>query len=104
MTRRNGFAGCGLVFLAVTATLTACSSPGDLNISDEGSSDVTDSTGDEKITVSAGGAAIILDSGCTPGDIIVEFASNQKVVVSGPVCPDDQLVILDSKVELRPSQ
>jgi hypothetical protein len=88
----------------VTATLTACGSLGDLTISNESSSDVTVSTGDEKITVSAGGAAIILGSGCTPGDINVEFASDQKVVVNGPVCPDEQLVILDGKAELRPAQ
>jgi hypothetical protein len=104
MTRWNGFARIGLIVLAVTATLTACSALGDLTISNEGSSDVTVSTGDEEITVSAGGAVIILGSGCTPGDIIVEFASDQKVVVNGPVCPDEQLVVLDSKVEVRPSQ
>lgn len=104
MKRWNGFAGSGLIILAVTATLTACSGLGDLSISNESSADVIVSTGDETITVSAGGGVSILDSGCTPGDVIVEFASDQKVVVNGPVCPDQQLVVLDSKVELRPSQ
>jgi hypothetical protein len=64
---------------------------------------VTVSTGDEEFAVSAGGAASILGSGCTPGDVIVEFASDQKVVVNGPVCPDEQLVVLDGKVERRPA-
>lgn len=88
----------------MTATLTACSSLGDLTISNESSADVTVKTGDEEITVSAWGGASILGSGCTPGDIIVEFASGQKVVVTGPVCPEERLVVLNSKVELRPSQ
>jgi ABC-type Fe3+-hydroxamate transport system substrate-binding protein len=103
MRPRNGLAS-GLIILALTATLTACSGLGDLTIRNESSTDVTVSTGDERITVSAWGAASILGSGCTPGDIIVEFASEQKVVVNGPVCPDEQLVALDSKVEVRPSQ
>lgn len=104
MRRGNGFARSGLVLLAVTATLTACSSLGDLTISNESSADVTVSTGDEEIAVSAWGGASILGSGCTPGDVIVEFSSGQKIVVTGPVCPEKQLVVLDSKVELRPSQ
>lgn len=104
MRRWSGFARTGLIILAVAATLTACSSQGDLSISNESSTDVTVSTGDEEITVSAWGGASILGSGCTPGDVIVEFASGQKVVVSGPVCPEEQIVVLDSKVELRPSQ
>lgn len=83
MRHRNRLARTGLLILAVTATLTACSSLGDLTISNESSTDVTVSTGDEEITVSAGGGASILGSGCTTGDVSVEFASGEKVVVSG---------------------
>lgn len=104
MTPWNGLARSGLVLLAVTAILTACSSPGDFTISNESSSEVTVSTEDEEITVAAWGGAIILGSGCIPGDIIVKFASGHKIVVNGPVCPEEQLVVLESKVELRPSQ
>ncbi|MBG6213452.1 hypothetical protein RCH23_001223 [Cryobacterium sp. CAN_C3] len=100
----NGLARSGLIILAVTATLTACTGRGDLNISNESSTDVTVSTRDEVITVAALGGASILGSGCTPGDIIVEFSSGQKVAVAGPVCPEKQLVVLDGKAELRPSQ
>ncbi len=104
MRHWNGLAGSGLILMAVAATLTACSGLGDLNISNESSTDVTVSTGDEVITVAAWGAASILGSGCTPGDVIVELDSGQKVTVSGPVCPEKQLVVLDGKVELRASQ
>lgn len=103
MRHWNGFGRSGLVILAVIATLTACSSPGDLTVRNETSTDVTVSTGDEDITVPALGAVIILGSGCTAGDVIVEFVSGRKVVVSGPVCPEEQLVVLGSKVERRPS-
>jgi hypothetical protein len=91
-----------LIILAITATLTACGGPGNLNISNESSTDVTVSTGDEVVTVAALGGASILGSGCTPGDIIVKFTSGEKVAVSGPVCPEKQIVVLDGKVELRP--
>ena len=51
MKRWNGFVGSGLIILAVTATLTACSGLGDLSISNESSADVIVSTGDEKSRV-----------------------------------------------------
>ena len=104
MRHWNGLAGSGLILMAVAATLTACSGLGDLNISNESSTAVTVSTGDEVFTVAAWGGASILGSGCIPGDVIVEFTSGQKVTVSGPVCPEKRLVVLEGKVELRPSQ
>jgi hypothetical protein len=67
----------------MAATLTACSALGDLTVSNESSADVTVSTGDEEITVSAWGGVSILGSGCTPGDIIVEFASAQRLWSTG---------------------
>lgn len=101
MRHRNGLTRGALIILAIATTLTACSGPGDLNISNESSTDVTVSTGDEVITVPALGGASILGSGCTPGDVIIEFTSGQKVAVSGPVCPEKQIVVLDGKVEMR---
>jgi len=102
MRHRNRFVRAGIVILAVTAALAACSS-GDLTISNESSTDVTVSAGGDEIIVSAGGGASILGSGCTPGDVTVEFTSGETFVVAGPVCPEEQLVVLDGKVELRPS-
>ncbi|WP_141990326.1 hypothetical protein [Rhodoglobus vestalii] len=87
----------------MTAALTACSSVGDLTISNESSSDVTVTTGDDEIIVSAGGGASILGSGCTPGDVTVEFTSGEKFVVAGPVCPEEQIVVRNGKAELQPS-
>lgn len=88
--------------MALGATLMTCSGPGDLAIRNESPADVTVLTGDEELKVSAGGGAALLDHGCTPGDVTVEFASGQ-VVVSGPVCPEQQIVVYDGKVELQPA-
>ena len=93
----------GLITVALAATLTTCSRPGDLAIRNESPTDVTVLTGDEEVTVSAGGGAAILHYGCTPGDVTVEFTSGQVVVVSGPVCPEQRIVVRDGKVELQPA-
>jgi hypothetical protein len=103
MSGRTWLATGGLITVALTAALTACSSPGDLSISNESPTDVTVLTGDEEITVSAWGGAALLDYGCTPGDVTVEFTSGQVVVVSGPVCPEQRIVVRDGKVELQPA-
>lgn len=103
MRGRSWLATSGLIIVALTATLTACSSPGDLTIRNEGPTDVTVSTGEDEVTVSAWGGAAILDSGCTPGDVTVDFTSGEAVVVSGPVCPEQQIVVRDGKVKLQPA-
>jgi len=41
--------------------------------------------------------------GCTPGDVTVKFTSGQVVVVPGPVCPEQQIVVYDGKVDLQPA-
>jgi len=93
----------GLITVALAATLTTCSRPGDLAIRNESPTDVTVLTGDEELTISAGGGAAILHYGCTPGDVTVKFTSGQVVVVPGPVCPEQQIVVYDGKVELLPA-
>jgi len=92
-----GFTG----FALMAMFLTACASAGDLSVSNEGPLDVNVSIGDDEITVSPGGGVVILGSGCSQGDVIVEFESGQKVVVDGPICPDEQIVVHDSTVELQ---
>ena len=89
--------------MAMTAALAACSDAGDLAFSNDGPDDVTVATGDEEIAVSADGGVVLLDYGCTPGDVTVEFPSGEVVVVPGPVCPEQQIVIRDGKVELEPA-
>ena len=97
----------GLTWLAVGAlvvvTLTACGSAGDLSIRNDGPADVTVSTGDEEVTVTAGGGAEILDYGCTPGDVTVDFATGQSVVIPGPVCPEQEIVVGDGSATLEPA-
>lgn len=104
MRYRNRFARSGLLLLAMMAALTACTGAGDVSISNESSTDVIVSTGDDDVAVSAGGAASILGSGCIPGDVTVEFASGETVTVPGPICPGEQLVVLDDEVELRTAE
>lgn len=93
----------GLAVVALVGILTGCSSAGDLEIFNEGPDDVMVHTGDEDAEVSAWGGAVLLDYGCTPGDVTVEFASGDTVVLAGPVCPEQHIVIGDGEAELRPA-
>ena len=92
------------VAVAVAAIVVMYHDRGDLAFSNEGSTEVTVRTGDDEATVSATGGVVFLDYGCSPGDITVEFASGPAVVVPGPVCPEQQIVIRsDGTVELAPA-
>ena len=103
MRNRTWLATSGLIGVAVMVCLTACTSPGDLSIENNGPTEVTVLIGDERTTVSAGGGTVFLDYGCSPGDVTVEFPAARTVVVSGPVCPDKRIVVGDGEVELRPA-
>lgn len=87
----------------LAVTLTACSYPGDLSIVNEGPGEVTVLTGDEEVVVDAGGGTVLLDYGCTPGDVTVEFGADPEVVLPGPVCPEQQIVIGDGAATLQPA-
>jgi len=58
--------------------------------------------GDQKDTVSAGGGFITMHYGCTAGDVTAKFTSGL-VVVPEPVCPEQQIVVYDGRVELQPA-
>lgn len=90
--------------MALTATLTACGSQGDLAILNESPKDVSVSTADDEFTISGYGGIVILNSGCIQGDVTVEFASGRTVVVRGPICPEEQIMIRHGKVELQPGE
>src|SRR3954454_21509680 len=101
MSGRTWLAASGLVAVAVTVGLTGCTSPGNLSVENNGPTDVTVVVGDERATASAGGGVVLLDYGCSPGDVTVEFPASHTVVVPGPVCPDQRIVIGDGEVVLR---
>lgn len=101
---RTLLARSALLFVALTATLTACGGQGDVTFSNESPKDVTVSTADDEFTVSGYGATVILDSGCIQGDVTVEFASGRTVVVPGPICPEKQIMIQHGKAELQPAE
>lgn len=92
----------GALALGAVVGTTACGDAGDLSIRNDGPDDVTISTGDEESEVSAGGGVVILDYGCTPGDVTVRFADGRTAVVPGPVCPDEEIVVGDGRVDVRP--
>ncbi|MCB7135541.1 hypothetical protein [Cellulosimicrobium marinum] len=93
----------GLAAAALVAGLAACSA-GSLSVLNESDTDVVVSTGDEEFDAPGWGGAALLDYGCSPGDVTVEFATGEEVVVRGPVCPDEEIVIsADGDVELRPT-
>ncbi len=101
MRHSNKVAGSGLFIVVLMSALTACSSLGDLTFSNESDTDVTISTGADEVAIPSDGAASILGTGCSRGDVVVKFASGKKLVVSGPVCPSDQIVVHDGKVDVR---
>ena len=103
MGRRRWLVTGGLITVALAATLTTCSRPGDLAIQNRSPADVTVLIGDQKDTVSARGGMVMMHYGCTPGDVTVKFTSGQVVVVPGPLCPEQQIVVYDGKVELQPA-
>ena len=84
-------------------TLTACGDAGDLSVRNASADDVTVSLGDEQGEVTAGGGMVFLDYGCTPGDVTVEFPSGISVVVPGPVCPEQEIVIRDGAARVEPA-
>lgn len=94
--------GSGLLVVALGVVLTGCS-PGDLTFSNESPSAVTVSTGDEEYAIEGWGGVSVLGSGCSQGDITVGFESGKTVVVDGPVCPDERLVIGEGTVDLQPN-
>lgn len=92
-----------LVGALVVAALAGCGSRGDLAVTNDSPDDVTVYTGDEEATVSSFGAVVLLDYGCTPGDVTVTFASDESLVLPGPVCPDQEILIGDGTAALRPA-
>lgn len=83
--------------------LTACGSEGDLTVFNDGPTDVTVTTGDEEFAVPASGGVSVLGGGCTDGDVTVRFATGPVVVVPGPVCPEQQVLVGDGTAELAPA-
>jgi hypothetical protein len=91
----------GLAIGALTLILAACSTAGDLLVTNESPTDVTVSLGDEQAEVTAGGGVEFLGYGCTPGDVAVEFPAGRSVVVTGPICPEQVIVIRDGTVDVE---
>lgn len=93
--------GAAVVGVLVGA-MAACSDPGDLGFVNEGPDDVVVTVDGDESEVSSGGGMLILDNGCTDGDVTVTFPSGEVAVVPGPVCPDQEIVIGDGEVDVRP--
>ncbi|MCO7274478.1 hypothetical protein NHH00_15045 [Cellulosimicrobium cellulans] len=90
------------VAVVVGAVLSACDGGGDLEVANDSRGDVVVRTGDEEAEVTADGGVVLLDYGCTPGDVTVVRASGAEEVVDGPVCPDEKIVVRDDEVVLVP--
>lgn len=83
----------------------ACSSPGDLAISNDSPHVVTVLLGDEDVEVSADGGAVMLGYGCTAGDVVIMSASGQATTLTGPICSDLQIEIdRTGQVSLAPAE
>lgn len=88
---------------AITLTLVACSSPGDLSIRNESLTGVTVVVDGERDDVTAGGGLVLLGYGCTRGDVRVVFPWGASAVVPGPVCPDQEVVVHSGGADLEPA-
>lgn len=110
MTRRSRGAHGGLVgvraavVVAMTVGVAGCSDAGNLSVFNEGPGDVTVLVGDEELRIDESGGTVLLDHGCTPGDVTVELETGDVVVVDGPVCPDEEIVVRDGEVTLEPAE
>ncbi|MDO8107534.1 hypothetical protein Q6348_10045 [Isoptericola sp. b441] len=101
---RRAHGAAGLLIAAAASLPAACASQGDLEIDNvSGESGVHVDTGDEQVDVPAAGGVTLLDYGCTPGDVTVRFASGDEVVLRGPVCPDQRIVIRHGTATLHPA-
>lgn len=85
------------------ASVAACGDAGDLSVVNESTAEVVVSTQDETFDVSSDGGTVLLDYGCTPGDVSVKYPDGRTVVLEGPICPDEEIVVRDDDVEVRPS-
>ncbi|NYI42103.1 hypothetical protein [Demequina lutea] len=103
MKSRTRLAAGSLVGVVLAITLTACGNKGDFSIDNSGPGDVTVLTGDEELIVPGQGGLSVLDYGCTPGDVTIRFASGQEVLLHGPVCPDQRIVVSGSTATLAPA-
>ncbi|MEL0625707.1 hypothetical protein V6245_01980 [Salinibacterium amurskyense] len=95
MSARNRFAQNGLLLLAVTAALTACTG-GDsdgISIVNESSNEVVITTGTEELIIAADAETVILGVDCIPDDVRAEFASGATETIAGPICADQELFI-----------
>ena len=86
----------------LAAALAGCSGGGDLAFHNDGPDDVSVVSDGQTSTIEADGGMVILGAGCTDGDVLVTFPSGKTVTVPGPVCPDQEVVIHDQEVDLRP--
>lgn len=86
----------------VALALAACARPGDLSFVNDGDADATISTGDVEGVVPAGGGLVVLDYGCSQGDVGVTLGSGRTVTLPGPVCPDQEVVIRADDAALSP--
>lgn len=103
MRRRARLTLGHLVAVTLVGTTATCSGTGDLSIQNESSTDVTVVIGEDRTDVTADGGVVLLDNGCTDGDVTVEYPEGRSLVVPGPVCPEDQVVIRDDAVDIEPA-
>jgi predicted small lipoprotein YifL len=92
-----------LVGALLVMSMSACGHKGTLSIENAGPGEVTVFTGDQQLTVPSSGAIDVLDYGCTLGDVTVKLASGQQVLLHGPVCPDQRILVSEGTATLAPA-
>jgi hypothetical protein len=98
--RARSIAGA-VVAVAAVAILTSCGDGGDLTVQNDGDDAVTVEIGEEKLDVPASSAVSLLDNGCSPGDVTARFTSGEAIVLDGPICPPDTIMIRGGDAAVR---
>lgn len=75
---------------------------GDLAIENESEDGVVVVVDGEDVEVPATGGTVLLDYGCSDGDVVVRYPSGREVTLAGPVCPEQRIVIDGDGATLRP--
>lgn len=87
----------GLIML-----MAGCAESGHISVTNDGSSEVTVSSGNTKFTVTGGDQAEIAGSDCTAGDVAIRFSDGQTTDLKGPICSDHKIVIRNRAASVEP--
>lgn len=92
-----------LVGAAAVVSLGACLSE-TFTMVNNGTQEVEVFLGDETVTVPESGAVEIMEYECTPGDVTVTIPDVAPIVLPGPICNDEEIIVWNEGATTAPAQ